>query len=113
MGMHQVLNDQVGADPDEDQPDHDFDIIQHDRCNYEDNGKGLNIDVDKILESTQDEIADTVKATVDEIDEALFKRFGSSTSSKEESEKEEKGEEVFFEPINDVTNDRDNYIPRV
>jgi len=55
--MHQVLNNQVGRnDPDEDQPDHDFDIIRHDRCDYEDNGKGLQIDVDKILDSTKDEV---------------------------------------------------------
>ena len=54
--MHQLLNRQVGSDPDEDQADHDFDIVRHDRCNYEDNGKGLNIDVDKILESTKDEV---------------------------------------------------------
>jgi len=55
--MHDLLNNQVGrSDPDEDQPDHDFDIIRHDRCDYEDNGKGLQIDVDKILDSTKDEV---------------------------------------------------------
>ena len=26
------------------------------RCDYEDNGKGLQIDVDKILDSTKDEV---------------------------------------------------------
>jgi len=55
--MHELLNNQVGReDPDEDQPDHDFDVIRHDRCDYEDNGKGLHIDVDKILDSTKEEV---------------------------------------------------------
>ena len=29
--------------------DHDFDVVTHDGCNYKDDGKGLQIDVEKIV----------------------------------------------------------------
>ena len=46
--LHDTLNEAIGEDEDE-LPDHDFDRIDHRNCNYNDDGKGLNIDVDKIL----------------------------------------------------------------
>ena len=41
------------------------------RCDYEDNGKGLQIDVDKILDSTKDEVNNAKKASC-----YLWKRTG-------------------------------------
>merc|ERR1711976_564375 len=66
--MHNMLNEMIptksGA-----QPDHDFDKVSHYDCEYEDDTKGLQIDVDKILKSTRDEIKGAVKATYDGIKE--------------------------------------------
>jgi len=114
--MHALLNREVGADPsDSQQPDHDFDVITHDaRCNYQDNGKGLNIDVDKILKSTKDEIVDTVFATVEEIDETLFKKFGNKNGeAKEDDEREETTYKPNFEPIVDTNFRKQENYPRV
>jgi len=49
-------------------------------------------------------------ATVDEIDETIFKRFGDN-----ENEEEEEGEErePFVEPIEDTKNNRKTDFPRV
>ncbi len=54
--LHQLLNDKIGSAGDDEQPDHDFDAIDHTNCNYADDGKGLQIDVDKILGSAKDEV---------------------------------------------------------
>ena len=52
--MHNLLNEQI---PDDDEPaDHDFDVISQSGCDYEENGKGLQLDVDKIIGSTQEEV---------------------------------------------------------
>jgi len=65
--MHDKLNDEV-----EDDAAHDFDIIRHDdRCNYKDDGKGLRVDVDEILDATKSEIGDSFKATVEEIEDVV------------------------------------------
>ena len=55
--MHNLLNEQI---PDDDEPaDHDFDVISQTGCDYEDNSKGLQLDVDKIIGSTQEEVTNT------------------------------------------------------
>ena len=52
--MHNLLNEQI---PDDDErADHDFDVISQSGCDYEENGKGLQLDVDKIIGSTQEEV---------------------------------------------------------
>ena len=50
-----MLNEQIPGDDDE-LPDHDFDIVQHTGCDYEYNGKGLQLDVEKILGTSQREV---------------------------------------------------------
>jgi len=57
--LHDLLNEQIPGDDDE-LPDHDFDIVQHTGCDYEDNGKGLQLDVEKILGTSQRESSDSV-----------------------------------------------------
>jgi len=52
--LHDLLNEQIPGDDDE-LPDHDFDIVQHSGCDYNDNGKGLQLDVEKILGTSQRE----------------------------------------------------------
>jgi hypothetical protein len=51
-----LLNEKIGSPSDDEQPDHDFDVIDHSNCNYADDGKGLQIDVDKILGIAKDEV---------------------------------------------------------
>ena len=53
--LHDLLNEQIPSDDDE-LADHDFDIISQTGCDYDDNGKGLQLDVDKIIGSTQEEV---------------------------------------------------------
>ena len=56
MQLHTLLNAKV-IDSSESEPvDHDFDVISHHNCDYNDNGKGLQIDVDKILGGTKEEV---------------------------------------------------------
>ena len=55
-----MLNEQIPGDDDE-LPDHDFDIVQHTGCDYEDNGKGLQLDVEKILGTSQREVSTNFK----------------------------------------------------
>ncbi len=51
-----MLNKQIPADDDE-KADHDFDFIKHDKsCDYSDSEKGIQINVDKIIGSTQGEV---------------------------------------------------------
>jgi len=54
--LHDLLNKQIPADGG-DLADHDFDIISHTGCDYEDNGKGLQLDVEKILGAGTEEEA--------------------------------------------------------
>ena len=56
MQLHNLLNEQIPTDDGDELPDHDFDIISHNGCDYEDNGKGLQLDVDKIIGNTQEEV---------------------------------------------------------
>ena len=49
-----MLNEQIPSD--DELADHDFDIISQTGCDYDDNGKGLQLDVDKIIGSTQEEV---------------------------------------------------------
>lgn len=51
--LHDVLNEQVPSSDDDEKADHDFDVVSHAGCDYEDNGKGLNIDVDRIIGNTE------------------------------------------------------------
>ena len=51
-----MLNAQIPSDDDE-LADHDFDIVSQNGCDYEDNGKGLQIDVEKILGAGTDEVS--------------------------------------------------------
>ncbi len=59
--MHDLLNEQIGDPTDDEQPDHDFDAVDHSNCNYADDGKGLQIDVDKILGATKDEVGPRIR----------------------------------------------------
>ena len=54
--MHDLLNGMIGNPSDDEQPDHDFDPIDHSNCNYADDGKGLQIDVDKILGASKGQV---------------------------------------------------------
>lgn len=47
--LHDLLNEKVPTGTGNEKTDHDFDRIDHDNCNYADDGKGIQIDVDKIL----------------------------------------------------------------
>merc|ERR1719373_309385 len=83
--LHDLLNKQIPADGG-DLADHDFDIISHTGCDYEDNGKGLQLDVEKIPGSGTEEIGSAVVGLVGEIDE-LF------------SSKDKEREEIIFENL--------------
>ena len=64
LQLHELLNEQVPDDDDE-KADHDFDLIKHDsKCDYSDSEKGIQIDVDKIIGSTQGEVWRTFKNEV-------------------------------------------------
>jgi len=81
--MHNLLNEQI---PDDDEPaDHDFDVISQSGCDYEENGKGLQLDVDKIIGSTQEEIDSVVRDVAGILD---------YTKEKEETE-------ILNMPLND------------
>ena len=54
--MKDLLNSQVKMD-DGELADHDFDVVRHTDCNYEDNGKGLQIDVEKIVGDATDGVS--------------------------------------------------------
>ena len=47
--LHDLLNAKVKVPGEDSLPDHDFDRIDHANCDYSDSGKGIQIDVDKIL----------------------------------------------------------------
>ena len=47
--MKDLLNSQVKMD-DGELADHDFDVVRHTDCNYDDNGKGLQMRLWKIFE---------------------------------------------------------------
>lgn len=51
--MHELLNEQV-PNEDGEKADHDFDVVTHNFCNYNDDGKGLQIDVEKIIGNAAD-----------------------------------------------------------
>ena len=44
--FHDLINDQI-----EDNASHDFDVISHEGCNYDNPGKGLQVDVEKVVGS--------------------------------------------------------------
>jgi hypothetical protein len=67
--LHELLNKQI-PDDDGEKADHDFDLIRHDKnCDYSDSEKGIQIDVDKIIGSTQGEVFDVL----------IFPRFSAQT----------------------------------
>ena len=41
-----MINEQI-----EDNASHDFDVISHESCSYDDPGKGLQVDVEKVVSS--------------------------------------------------------------
>lgn len=49
--LHDMLNKALSSDDsdDDDRPDHDFDRVDQSNCNYNDDGKGLQVDVEDIL----------------------------------------------------------------
>ena len=55
--MHDLLNEQIPSDDGDELADHDFDDVSQTGCNYEDNGKGLQLDVEKILGSGTEEVS--------------------------------------------------------
>merc|ERR1712172_455762 len=71
--LHDFLNlkfEEIGRSADDGElPDHDFDDISHTGCDYADNGKGLQLDVEKILGSGTEEVGSVVKDLVGEVDE--------------------------------------------
>ena len=54
--MKKLLNSEVKLD-DGELADHDFDVVRHDDCNYNDDGKGLQIDVEKIVGGATDGVS--------------------------------------------------------
>ena len=54
--MHKILNAQIPED-DGEKADHDFDVVTHNFCNYKDDGKGLQIDVEKIVGDAADGVS--------------------------------------------------------
>ena len=54
--MHKLLNAQI-PDDDGEKADHDFDVVTHNFCNYKDDGKGLQIDVEKIVGDAADGVS--------------------------------------------------------
>lgn len=56
LQLHDLLNEQIPADDGDELADHDFDVVSHTGCDYEDNGKGLQLDVEKILGATNQEV---------------------------------------------------------
>jgi len=67
--MHDLLNEQIPSDDGDELADHDFDIVSQTGCDYEDNGKGLQLDVEKILGSGTEEVGSVVKDLIGEVDE--------------------------------------------
>jgi len=72
--MHDLLNEQIPSDDGDELADHDFDNVSHTGCNYEDNGKGLQLDVEKILGSGTEEVGSVVVGLVEEVDELFSKK---------------------------------------
>ena len=58
--MHDLLNEQIPSDDGDELADHDFDNVSQTGCNYEDNGKGLQLDVEKILGSGTEEVSQLI-----------------------------------------------------
>ena len=42
--FHDMINDQIESDA-----SHDFDVISHESCSYDDPGKGLQVDVEQVV----------------------------------------------------------------
>jgi len=54
--LHDLLNEQIPTSDGDELADHDFDVVSHtESCDYDDTGKGLQLDVEKILGASQDE----------------------------------------------------------
>ena len=65
--MHDLLNEQIPSDDGDELADHDFDNVSQTGCNYEDNGKGLQLDVEKILGSGTEEVSSLLNSFLVEI----------------------------------------------
>ena len=65
--MHDLLNEQIPSDDGDELADHDFDNVSQTGCNYEDNGKGLQLDVEKILGSGTEEVSQLLNSFLVEI----------------------------------------------
>ena len=57
LKVHKFLIEAVPLGASDDPIDHDFDIISHANCDYSDNKKGINIDVDKIIGSANEGVS--------------------------------------------------------
>ena len=55
--LHDLLNAQIPTSDGDELADHDFDTVSHNGCDYEDNGKGLQLDVEKIIGASEQENA--------------------------------------------------------
>jgi len=69
--MKDLLNSQVKMD-DGVLADHDFDVVRHENCNYNDDGKGLQIDIERIVGDATDGIGEVFQNTIDEIEETFL-----------------------------------------
>ena len=57
LQLHDLLNEQIPTSAGDELADHDFDVVSHtESCDYDDTGKGLQLDVEKILGASQDEV---------------------------------------------------------
>lgn len=73
--LHTLLNSKVPATGGEEPVDHDFDVVSHHNCDYNDNGKGLQIDVDKIIGGSKEEVRtkdDKIDITLNKLKRAKF-----------------------------------------
>merc|ERR1711956_79480 len=71
--LHDLLNKEIPSD-DGELADHDFDDVSQTGCDYADNGKGLQLDVEKILGSGTEEVGSVVVGLVEQVDELFSKK---------------------------------------
>ena len=72
--MHKLLNAQIPED-DGEKADHDFDVVTHNFCNYKDDGKGLQIDVEKIVGDAADGVSIFCYTNFETFMETFFHKY--------------------------------------
>jgi len=77
---HDLINEQI-----EDNASHDFDVISHESCSYDDPGKGLQVDVEKVVSSVFG--GDQDDYIIDGDFEAEVVEFTTKSNKKEEDER--------------------------